>query len=60
MYCLSLQEVPDAERFNNKAAVAVLSAPGFDQADMRMFEAVLPRPHVSQGAYAAFDHDDGD
>ncbi|XP_024517518.1 serine/threonine-protein phosphatase 7 isoform X1 [Selaginella moellendorffii] len=34
-------------RFNNKAAYIVLEPPDFCEPDIRVFEAVLPRPHVS-------------
>ena len=36
-----------SERYNNKAAVAVLSAPDWATPEMRVFEAVHPRPQAS-------------
>ena len=35
------------ERYNNKAAVAVLSHPGYDEPQFVQYSAVLPRPAVS-------------
>ena len=35
-----------AERYRNLGAVAVLSGPAYDTADLRTFEAVHPRPTV--------------
>ncbi len=35
------------ERYNNLAAVAVLSSPGYDEPRFVQYNAVLPRPAVS-------------
>jgi serine/threonine-protein phosphatase 5 len=37
----------DAERYRNKAAVAILSAPDFATPVMKQFEAALPRPEAT-------------
>ncbi|KAI8105664.1 hypothetical protein M9434_000246 [Picochlorum sp. BPE23] len=38
---------PDASRYKNKAAVFILKAPDYINPEIRQFEAVLPRPHVT-------------
>jgi serine/threonine-protein phosphatase 5 len=40
------QDAEEAERYKNKAAVAVLEAPEYAAPTFLQFEAVLPRPKV--------------
>ncbi|KAK9810288.1 hypothetical protein WJX72_008052 [[Myrmecia] bisecta] len=40
------QDVAAGERYDNTGAVAVLTAPGYSQPEMKQFRAVLPRPQV--------------
>lgn len=35
------------ERYNNKGAYVVLKPPGFDNPEFHSFEAITPRPKVS-------------
>lgn len=38
---------PDVERYNNKAAVVVLTAPDYSSPNIKQYEAVLPRPKAT-------------